>query len=220
MTLRMGDGPPGNLPADLDAGAGYVNRSGIGVTWPTIAAMPYRYHLSITTDGAPAMCADVETGAMSDWRGYAWGYCAISNAAGLIARYGRPPKLWTAHRQSGPGGVDDPHICDEACWAGLPAGFKADGTQWTDHGGAWDESLLADDFFELSPPIPLKEGTVIHFNDAQGTNYLAGQSAADDASKGNLVVIKMNDWASWDVMDVTDSLKASRPTDPRTYQIS
>ena len=33
-----------------------------------------------------------------------------------------------------------------------------DGTQWTDHGNAWDESLLADDFFGASPapsPIPV-----------------------------------------------------------------
>jgi hypothetical protein len=45
------------------------------------------------------------------------------------------------------------HICDPTCWPGLVT--TADGTQWIDHDGAWDESLLADDFF--GPPPNYKE---------------------------------------------------------------
>lgn len=149
MTLRMADGPPSNLPPGLNAYAGYVNKSGIGITYPMIVAkFPDAQHLSITTNGSPAMCADVERGAMTDWRGYEYGYCAVSDVNNLIAAFGRPRKLWTAHYN----GVA--HICSPACWPGLTT--TADGTQWTDHGGLWDESLLADDFF--GPPSNLKEG--------------------------------------------------------------
>ena len=148
-TLRMGDGPLGNIPPGLDALAGYVNVSGIGATWPTIQAMPARYHLSITTNGSPADCADVESGAMSSWAGYTVGYCAVSRVNALVAAYGRPRKLWTAHRDPTIGA----HICSPACWAGLVT--TADGTQWTDHGGAWDESLLRDDFFDYQTPAPV-----------------------------------------------------------------
>lgn len=147
-TLRMGDGPLGNIPPGLDALAGYVNVSGIGATWPTIQAMPARYHLSITTNGSPADCADVESGAMGSWAGYTVGYCAVSRVNALVAAYGRPRKLWTAHRDPTIGA----HICSPACWAGLVT--TADGTQWTDHGGAWDESLLRDDFFDYQTTIP------------------------------------------------------------------
>lgn len=142
MTLRMGDGPPANIPPGLDAVAGYVNASGIGVTYPTITTMfPSSKHLSITTNGSPAECADVEGGAMGSWRGYTVGYCSVSSVNFLIARDGRPPKLWTAHY------TNTPHICSPACWPGLVT--TADGTQWADHGGLWDESLLADNFFDF-----------------------------------------------------------------------
>ena len=150
MTLRMGDGPVANLPAGLDAVAGYVNQSGIGQTYPEVVAkFPNARHLSITTDGTAALVADVESGAMSEWTGYPYGYCAVSNVNALIARYGRPRKLWTAHYDPSIGA----HICSPACWPGLVT--TADGTQWTNHGAAnWDESLLADDFFDLTPPPP------------------------------------------------------------------
>lgn len=148
MPFRMADGPVANLPAGLDAYAGYVNRSGIGVTYPgVVAKYPNAKHLSITTNGSPAQCADVERGAMSDWTGYEYGYCAVSAVNGLIAQYGRPPKLWTAHY------TGTAHICSPACWPGLVT--VADGTQWTDHGGLWDESLLDDLFFGAAPPVPL-----------------------------------------------------------------
>ena len=147
MTLRMGDGPVANLPAGLDAYAGYTDAGGIGITFPALTArFPNAHHLSISVHGqAPAMCGDVENGALSSWAGYDYGYCSLSRVADLVSRYGRPKKLWTAHYT----GVA--HICTpQACGFGLP--FGADGTQWTDHGGVWDESLLADDFFILPAP--------------------------------------------------------------------
>lgn len=154
MMLRMADGPPPNLPPGLDAYAGYVNQSGIGVTWSQIVAdHPDALHLSITTDGSAAMCADVERGAMGQWTGYPVGYSDASHAGLLIFNYGRPRKLWTAHHN------DVPHICTSSkCWPSSPVDWVADGTQWTDHQGAWDESLLAADFFDFLPsPQPAQE---------------------------------------------------------------
>jgi hypothetical protein len=150
MTLRMADGPVANLPAGLDAYAGYVDKGGIGITFPDVAAAhPSTHLLSIAVHGAAGMCGDVENGALSNWTGYGWGYCAVSNVNDMIRRYGRPKKLWTAHYDKKLGS----HICSPHCWPGLVT--TADGTQWTNHGGVWDESLLSDDFFSLSPiPTP------------------------------------------------------------------
>jgi hypothetical protein len=149
MTLRMADGPVANLPAGLDAYAGYSNKSGIGITYPgVVAKFPNAQHLSITTNRSPAMCADSEKGDPPSWVGYDYGYCQVSSVNQLIAQYGRPKKLWTAHYDARFG----KHICSPHCWPGLVT--TADGTQWTDHGGAWDESVLADDFFVLVPGPP------------------------------------------------------------------
>lgn len=150
MSLRMADGPVANLPAGLDAYAGYVDNGGDGITWPQVQAIPAKYHLSISIHGVPAMCGDVENGALSNWAGYTVGYCAISNAQANINTHGRPRKLWTAHYTS------TPHICSPACGFGF-TGY-ADGTQWTDHGNSFDESLLLDNFFDfLAPPPPPPE---------------------------------------------------------------
>ncbi len=142
MTLRMADGPVANLPAGFDAYAGYVDTSGIGVTFPGVVAhFPDARHLSISAHGAPAQCADLENGAMSDWTGYPVGYCAVSAVMANVAAHGRPEKLWTAHY------TETPHLCGPmTCkWPGLT--IAADGTQW--HSGVYDESLLADDFFDF-----------------------------------------------------------------------
>jgi hypothetical protein len=145
----MADGPVGNLPAGMDAYAGYVDDGGDGVTYPgVVAAWPDTPHLSISVHGAPAECGDVEKGALSSWAGYDVGYCSASNAGYLIARDGRPRRLWTAHYTVA-------HICTSAlCWPSSPVAWVADGTQWSDNGGRWDESLLADYFFD-SPEVPV-----------------------------------------------------------------
>ena len=147
MSLRMADGPPLNLPAGCDAYAGYVDSGGIGITWPAVQRIPARFHLSISVHGAPAMCADVENGALSSWKGYTVGYCSASQADALIARDGRPTKLWTAHYDP----VLGAHICGPTT-CGLVKTTTADGTQWTDHGNVWDESLLSEDFFDFLEP--------------------------------------------------------------------
>lgn len=177
MTLRMADGPVANLPAGMDAYAGYSDESGIGVTWPEVEKLAAKYHLSISVHGqAPAMCGDVENGALSSWVGYDYGYCAVSNVNDMIAKYGRPRKLWTAHYDPSIGS----HICSSACWPGLVT--TADGTQWTDHNNVWDESLLSDDFFGtpdptpsqpkedpmLSPPVQFKPGQIDVFQVTDG----------------------------------------------------
>jgi hypothetical protein len=167
----MADGPVANLPPGFDAYAGYTNVSGIGRTYPAVVAKyPNAHHLSITTDGAAALCADVESGAMSDWRGYPVGYCAVSNVNSLVARYGRPTKLWTAHYDPRFGS----HICGpKTCNYGGNLVTAADGTQWTDHGSAdWDESILLDDFFILQPqPTPTGGPDVLIASTPSGKGY-------------------------------------------------
>lgn len=152
MTLRMADGPVANLPSGLNAYAGYVDNGGIGITYPQILVrFPNAQHLSISVHGALAMCGDVEKGALSSWVGYDYGYTSISNAQSAINQFGRPKKLWTAHYT----GV--PHICNSSCGFGFKG--TADGTQWTNHGNLWDESLLSDNFFNLIPtPTPPAPG--------------------------------------------------------------
>jgi hypothetical protein len=163
----MADGPVVNLPGGFDAYAGYVNRSGIGITFPgVVARFPTAAHLSITTDGAPALCADVESGAMKSWAGYPCGYCAVSNVNALVARFDRPRKLWTAHYDPALGA----HICSPACWPGLVT--TADGTQWTDHGGVYDQSLLCDNFFDLTPQP--QEAVDVTTWQAGGQTHVAG----------------------------------------------
>src|SRR5579862_1128041 len=158
MPLRMADGPIDNLPEGMDAYAGYLNAGGIGETFiEVVAKFPNAKHLSITTNGTYAMCADVENGAMTTWQGYDYGYCSVSRVNDLIHLFGRPKKLWTAHQDPKIGA----HICSPVCWPGLVT--TADGTQWIDHGGLWDESLLADDFFVLSSLQPVKGSTVSMF---------------------------------------------------------
>lgn len=210
MTLRMGDGPVLNLPAGLDAYAGYVDASGIGVTWPNVQQLTARYHLSISVHGAPAMCGDVESGALSGWGGYPVGYCPISRAEALIASQGRPRKLWTAHY------TNVPHLCSSACGFGFTG--TADGTQWTDHGGAWDESLLLDDFFDfLDPPSnpQLEEETVIIGNDKAGDLIVVGKAS----DNGHLMVFTQLATGAWSVADVTDQVHNSNPADTRVYAV-
>lgn len=176
----MGDGPVADLPFGLDGYAGYVDASGIGVTFPAVVAKyPGAHHLSIATHGKLAMCADVERGAMRSWVGYPVGYCSVSMVNTLVAAYGRPHKLWTAHYDPALGA----HICGpRTCNYGGDLVTAADGTQWTNHGGAWDESILLDDFFALHPqPTPTPEEDMeLYATNAAGTGFVI---AADLSSK-------------------------------------
>lgn len=145
--LRMVDGPVANLPAGMNAYAGYVDAGGIGITWPAVQLIPADNHLSVSVHGAAAMCGDVESGALGSWIGYDYGYAQASKVGALIVRDGRPQKLWVAHY------TDAAHICtSDQCWPQSPVPWVADGTQWTTHNNTYDESLLADDFFILDPP--------------------------------------------------------------------
>lgn len=172
----MADGPIVNLPSGMDAYGGYVNESGIGITYPAVVGLSKSQNaipFSITTNGSRAQCADVESGAMSNWSGYTYGYCSVSRVNNLIALYGRPHKLWTAHQDPSIG----KHICGPAtCNYGGDLVTTADGTQWIDHDGLWDESVLADDFFDLAPPpippIPQENDTVTSLEDAAKTKHV------------------------------------------------
>ena len=205
MTLRMADGPVANLPPGLDAYAGYVNRSGIGITYPEVVAeFPNAQHLSITTNRNPAaMCADVEKGTPPTWAGFTYGYCAVSNVNDLINTIGRPQKLWTAHHNN------IPHICSPVCWPGLVT--TADGTQWTDHGGLWDESLLDDNFFDLAPPPPPEGIDVQAILNTKGEVVIVGTQQ----SNGHTVVVTQGAdgkvSGGWSLADVTGSIEAAYP---------
>jgi hypothetical protein len=206
--------------------------------WPDyqteINRFPNAHHLSISafaTDNAD--CLDIETGDATNSQAPAWVarqrqqgnprpalYTSLSNAQTLIDtldQAGIPRhsyRLWTAHYDPTLGS----HLCKPSC--GYQFKDLADATQWTDHQGAWDESLLLDDFFTITPPAPepthlLKEGTVIHFNDNQ-YNYIAG-AAADN---GNLLVFRMNSLTDWECVDVTDVMHGKNPSDPRWYRVN
>jgi len=204
----MADGPVANLPAGMDGYAGYVNRSGIGITYPgVVAKYPNAQHLSITTDGVAALCADVESGAMSEWTGYTYGYCSVSNVNSLLTRYGRPKKLWTAHQDPALGA----HICSPACWPGLVT--TADGTQWVDHGG-WDESLLADDFFILQPlPPPLPPTPA---PSPRGDSMLHPIPIDTDIN-GNGFELTTILWADYEAVSIGGSYPAPKPEGDGVY---
>jgi hypothetical protein len=210
----MADGPPQNLPQGLDAYAGYVNKSGIGITFPQVVAMhPKAHHLSITTDGSPAMCADVETGAMDNWVGYDYGYCSVSNVNILVHRFGRPRKLWTAHRDPNIG----KHLCSPQCWPGLVT--MADATQWSNHNGAWDESACLPTFFDPPPiPLPTEEEimAVMALPGANTPNRVLITAVGAGSRANQLLVFTINDPTNgvepgYSVLDVTDGIGGPDP---------
>ena len=88
-----------NLPAGMNAYAGYVDDGGDGITFPAVAAA---HPTSLSSLHLCSRCRchvwrDVENGALGNWVGYDFGYCAVSNVNANIAAFGRPKKLWTAH---------------------------------------------------------------------------------------------------------------------------
>lgn len=187
MTLRMGDAiHVTNLPPTLDAYAGYVD--GNWPTFPTLrAAYPHKPVLSIAVFAADdADCLDVESGDATNSQAPFWVarqranganrphlYTSLSNAQALIATMnaaGMPRhsyRLWVAHY------TNSPHICSPSC--GLGFTDVADGTQWTDHGGSYDESLVADDFFDASPPQEETDMLIID-SPSEGIYLLSGSA--------------------------------------------
>lgn len=167
VTLRMADGPVANLPAGYDAYGCYLSDGGDGVTCPAcVLAFPLSYILTFSTAvGVAAMCADVEKGALSSWAGYDYGYCSIANLLANLRQGGQPKKILTAHYGIGA------HICSPSnpvCLAEAGGPFPAvDGTQWTDNAqlgdGAYDESLLLSNFFDLTP-APTSLGGSTHMD--------------------------------------------------------
>jgi hypothetical protein len=168
----MGDSIyPRSIPNGLDAYAGYVDGR-----WPDYAQQvamhpePRARHMSIAafSDGQ-ADCLDIERGDAIPAQAPGWLaswsplnttkpvlYTSASLAGPLVemllsAHWARSSYwLWSAHY------TDKPHRCVSAlCWPSSPVAWSADMTQWTDHGGFWDESLADPNVwdFELhSPP--------------------------------------------------------------------
>ena len=174
---------PANLPAGMDAYAGYVDGR-----WPDYQAeiqkFPAAHHLSISafaTDDSD--CLDIETGDATNAQAGPWVarqrangagrpcvYTSLSNAQALIATLdgvGVPRasyRLWLAHY------TNTAHICSPAC--GLGFTDIADGTQWTDHGGVYDESLLDDTFF--TSPTQEETEMLLVYTPSEGIWFLSG----------------------------------------------
>ena len=161
MTLRMADAIlPGNLPTGFDAYAGYDDGN-----WPdfqAVAAAHGSAHLLELTvflanrgegiDDEPGDASDADTVtyvaerlAAGEWRPVV--YASITRMANIVALQTAASherasyRLLSAHYGAGT------HICGPTT---CKLGPQCDGTQWIDH-GPWDESLLADDFFEPAP---------------------------------------------------------------------
>lgn len=205
MTLRMADGPVANLPTGFDAYAGYVDDGGDGITYPDVVKRyPNALHLSISVHRNPADCADVESGAMRSWKGYRVGYCSAGRARTQVSSTGRPEKLWTAHYGMGA------HICGPRTCGTIP--WTADGTQWIDHTGKWDESLLRDDFFGPVPAV--QQPTKPEEKDMTTFTLLPdGRATVTGASPSNHLLVFTTTapfdgtpTQEWSVQDVTDRI--------------
>jgi len=202
--LRMGDAVnPANLPAGLDAYAGYDD--GQWPDFPVISAQhPNVPVLDITVVAInKGTCLDIENGDATidqapDWykKRVAAGvnrpafYTSESNLLALVtalsnagvSRYAY--RVWSAHYGVGK------HICGPTTCGSSVA---ADGTQWIDHGG-WDESLLNTSFFSGSPapnPTPSPGGDVQLPTIRQGNNGYwtkSVQALCKDKMSQNVVV--------------------------------
>lgn len=183
MTLTMIDSDENGVYAGLavSAYAGYVD--GHVGNQPNyqylVNTFPHAKHLSITVLNNKAMCADVETGAMSKADIYGWIksgkavkpgpyiYTSASNVDSVVTTmaangFARTSyKIWSAHYGSGEH-ICGPHSC------GLTK-TAVDGTQWTNSylGRHLDASILSDNFFGdimpfkiTTPPPGTWEGLV------------------------------------------------------------
>lgn len=152
---------PSQIPAGQDA-AGYVDGH-----WPTFTALHGPNNLSIAVfawDNADALDDEPGDATNADVAGWVkrqlglghWRPCiytSISNTAAMLAALAAAGisrdqvRVWTAHY------TRTMHRCRNLCYPGLPLGFVADATQWTDNSGGrnLDESTVAADFFAAAP---------------------------------------------------------------------
>lgn len=147
----------------LDAVAGYT--SGFWPDYPSmVASFPAAKHLAIAINTLePGDALDVERGdatppQVDGWRAgwHPFGntpkpvvYINLGNARMIQQDTGF--FLWTAH-WTGTAHICTPELCDPQGIFGLAR--PADMTQWSDHGGNWDESLVSAYVFNDPPPDP------------------------------------------------------------------
>lgn len=181
--LVMGDDIKATALAGLklDVEAGYVDGN-----WPDFAQLvaqsPTLKHLAIdaTAKVERADCLDIEAGDATPGdfgpfcaRWVRWNtaqpvaYAQASRVHQVIMATWQPRYtyfIWSAHY------TNVAHICSSAtCWPESPIPWVADMTQWTDHSGAWDQSLVQPYVFDVPTPTlapapappPPSEATVI-----------------------------------------------------------
>jgi hypothetical protein len=200
--LRGGDGITiGNIPDGLDVVAGYT-----GGRWktyaPLVAKYPHALHLAYAINAWTwGDCLDDEPGdatpsQVEGWMDNIWKpvntpkpavYTSAAVMGAMLAQISRPRSsylLLCAHY------TNVPHICTSAaCWPSSPIPWVADGTQWSDNGGAWDSLLFQEWFFNApTPPRPTKEQEliIIHSQSGQAATfdgahkvYIAHQATVD-----------------------------------------
>lgn len=137
-----------------------------------IKEFPNAHHLGIDVHAQDnnGPCLDVEPGDATNaeapgWvkRAFARGvhrpilYTSLSNIMALVRVVEfngikrQDVKWWCAHY------TKVPHLCSAAHSQNFGLNFTVDGTQWTDRalGRNLDESLVVDDFFDFSKPVPV-----------------------------------------------------------------
>lgn len=171
--LTMGDAVTvSNLPPGLDAYAGYENGN-----WQTMGELAARFpgkrllgisvfladvgqvldieRFDATPDQAPAYWKMRRAAGVTRPGFYASISVmpevvnALSNASITRVEY----RLWSAHYQHGEH-ICGPNTCNYNANVQRVETPQCDGTQWTNNGGSWDESLLADGFFTDRPAPP------------------------------------------------------------------
>jgi hypothetical protein len=156
------------IPADAPCVLGYVDGR-----WPTAGSLgakfPMARLITLTVLGGNAVAdgCDIETGDLTPQQGAEWiarriaagqhrpvAYASAGNMGAVLDELAAAGvqrsqlRLLSAHYGIGP------HICGPSSCHLMS--IEADGTQWTSSalGRDLDESVLADDFFGATPPVP------------------------------------------------------------------